>query len=96
MLNKLLHNNQFTIKAITTCAASGCGGVAACVACVTGIAASCGACANDVCNNSKDINETFGISPRLTCQISASACDFHCRCRYNKRGTCSNGTCYCN
>lgn len=88
--------NLIIFQEITGCAASGCAGIAGCVACVTAIAASCGQCAYDVCYNSKSMNASFGVSAELTCQISPSVCDFHCRCLYSKSGSCRNGTCYCN
>ncbi|CAF0928277.1 unnamed protein product [Brachionus calyciflorus] len=89
------------VSALSSCAATGCGGFFACTACVTGIAAGCGACANDLCNANRMSDlpkfEVVVAEPRerLSCVISPSLCDFHCRCRYSKRGTCSGGTCYC-
>lgn len=88
------------VSAVTTCAASGCGGFLACTGCVTGIAASCGSCANELCSASRSDFLNFPVvqgepEQKLTCQISASLCDFHCRCRYSKSGYCSGGTCYC-
>ena len=93
------------ISAVTTCASTGCAGFVGCVGCVTGIAAGCGACANDLCSASRFGHEIPEFSvvldepkEKLSCLIplmNDSLCDFHCRCRYSKRGTCSSGTCYC-